>query len=90
ELAEEVGKAAGRLELLARFYNSPGFSDELSWCYLARDLGDVAVDRQGVEEQHLRLEEVPLAEVPKLIATGQIIDAKTIIGLSLTITKLAG
>ena len=29
ELAEEVGRRAGRLELLARFYNSPGFSDEL-------------------------------------------------------------
>ena len=38
ELAEEVGRAAARIELLARFYNSPGFCDELSWLYLARDL----------------------------------------------------
>ncbi|MDQ6837494.1 MAG: NUDIX hydrolase, partial [Actinomycetota bacterium] len=38
ELEEEVGRSAGRIDLLARFYNSPGFSDELSHLYLARDL----------------------------------------------------
>ena len=53
ELAEEVGRRAGRLDLLARFYNSPGFSDELSWLYLARDLDRVPDDRQGAEEQHM-------------------------------------
>ena len=38
ELAEEAGMEAGRLELIGHFYNSPGFSDEESWCFLARDL----------------------------------------------------
>ena len=38
ELAEEVGMTAGRLELLAEFYNSPGFCDEHSFLFLARDL----------------------------------------------------
>ena len=47
ELAEEVGRRAGRLELLARFYNSPGFTDELTWLYLARDLTAGRLDRQG-------------------------------------------
>jgi ADP-ribose pyrophosphatase len=84
ELAEEVGRQAARLELLARFYNSPGFSDELSWLYLARDLTAVPEDRQGAEEQHMTVEEVPLADVPALIRSGQIVDAKSIIGLSLT------
>ena len=84
ELAEEVGRQADRLELLARFYNSPGFSDELSWLYLARDLTAVPEDRQGAEEQHMTVEEVPLAEVPAMIRSGQIVDAKSIIGLSLT------
>lgn len=83
ELAEEVGKAAGSLQLAARFYNSPGFSDELSWCYLARDLRDVPTDVQGVEEQHLSVEEIHLADVARLISTGEIMDAKTIIGLTL-------
>jgi ADP-ribose pyrophosphatase len=84
ELAEEIGRRAGRLELLARFYNSPGFSDELSWLYLARDLTPVAHDRQGAEEQHMTIEEVPLASAPDLIASGEIVDAKSIIGLTLS------
>ena len=84
ELAEEVGQQPGRLELLARFYNSPGFTDELSWLYLAQDLTPVPQDRQGAEEQHMTIEEVPLEAVPAMIRAGDIIDAKSIIGLMLT------
>ena len=83
ELAEEVGRRAGRLELLARFYNSPGFCDELTFLYLATDLEEVPHDRQGVEEQHMTVEEIALDSVPDLIASGQLIDAKSIIGLTL-------
>ena len=32
----------------------------------------------------MTVEEVPLAEVPAMIRSGQIVDAKSIIGLSLT------
>ena len=83
ELAEEIGRRAGTLELLARFYNSPGFCDEFTWLYMARDLDAVPVDRQGAEEQHMTVEEVRLAAVPELVASGQIVDAKSIIGLYL-------
>ena len=83
ELAEEVGRRAGRLQLLARFYNSPGFCDELTFLYLATDLEEVPIDRQGVEEQHMTVEEIPLESVPDLIASGQLVDAKSIIGLTL-------
>jgi ADP-ribose pyrophosphatase len=87
ELAEEVGQSAGRIELLACFYNSPGFSDELSWLYLARDLSPVDLDRQGHEEQLMTVEEVPLDGVVGLISAGRIIDAKSIIGLLLTLER---
>ena len=83
ELAEEVGRRAGRLELLARFYNSPGFTDEFTYLYLARDLEEVPLDRQGHEEQHMTVEEVPLEDIPRLIEAGAIVDAKTIIGTAL-------
>ena len=83
ELAEEVGKRAASLELLARFYNSPGFTDEFSWLYLATDLTDVPLDRQGFEEQLMSIEEVSLEKAPELIRRGEIVDAKSIIGLSL-------
>jgi ADP-ribose pyrophosphatase len=85
ELEEEVGRKAGSLELLGKFYNSPGFSDELSWCYLGRDLVEVGNDLQGIEEQYLTVESIALADVPALIADGTILDAKTIIGLQLAL-----
>ncbi|MGH9055535.1 MAG: NUDIX hydrolase [Acidimicrobiales bacterium] len=88
ELAEEVGRRAGRIDLLARFYNSPGFTDELSWLYLARDLSVVPEDRQGAEERHMAVVEVPLREVPAMIRNGEIADAKSIIGLSLVALSL--
>lgn len=90
ELAEEVGRAAGSLELLAEFHNSPGFCDERSWVYLAADLRAVPHDRQGIEEAHLAMEEVDLGQVPAMIADGRLRDAKTIIGLLLALRRAGG
>jgi ADP-ribose pyrophosphatase len=84
ELAEEAGLEAGKLELIGRFFNSPGFSDEQSWCYLARDLRAVPDERHGVEEQHMTVERVKFSEVGALVRAGEITDAKTIVGLFLT------
>ncbi len=88
ELNEEVGLRAGSLELLARFHNSPGFSDELLFVYLATDLSEVPMHRDGVEEHAMTIERVPLSEVPLLIASGELRDAKTIIGLNLARERL--
>jgi 8-oxo-dGTP pyrophosphatase MutT (NUDIX family) len=90
ELAEEIGYKPGRLHLLAHFYNSPGFSDELSHLYLAEDLEAVGREAAGIEEGHMSVHEIDLEEVPALIASGEIIDAKTIIGLALTREHLSG
>ena len=89
ELAEEVGLLADRIELLAEFYNSPGFSDEHSYTYLARGLHETATKPDGIEEHSMEIERVPLAAVPSLIEAGEITDAKTIIGLMMTRERLA-
>ena len=89
ELAEEVGLVAGRLELLVEFYNSPGFSDEHSFIFLARDLTECAMQRDGVEEEAMVIERVRLDDVVSLIEAGAIADAKTIIGLVLARERLA-
>ncbi len=81
ELAEEVGLAADELVRLAEFHNSPGFSNEHSIVYLAQGLHNVPHQRQGVEEVHLEVVEVPFDEVVTRIAAGEIRDAKSIIGL---------
>jgi ADP-ribose pyrophosphatase len=83
ELAEEVGMRAGYLEKLAEFYNSPGFCDEHSFVFLARDLEPTASSAHSPEEEHMTVETVPLDTVPALIASGRLVDAKSIIGLCL-------
>ena len=83
ELEEEVGMRAGRLDKLAEFFNSPGFCDEHSIVYLGRELERCQTSLQGVEEEHMTVEEVGLDRIPALIADAQIVDAKTIIGLCL-------
>ncbi len=83
ELAEEVGAVADRLEHLCTYWVAPGVSDEEMHLYLATGLtfGDVATE--GPEEQHMTTERVTLAEAPALIASGHIVDAKSIVGLLL-------
>ncbi len=81
ELVEETGMEAGRLELMGRFFNSPGFSDEQSLCYLATDLRAVPDARHGVEEQYMTVERHSLPTALELIRSGEITDAKTIVGL---------
>jgi ADP-ribose pyrophosphatase len=88
ELAEEVGMTSGHLELLAEFYNSPGFCDEHSFLFLARELRECPSSAQGVEEEHMTIESVDLADVPAMVADGRLVDAKSIIGLLLARERL--
>lgn len=88
ELIEEVGLDAERFEHLVCFHNSVGFCDEESHIFIATGLSSAPMDRQGIEESYLEIVEVPLAETPAMIASGEITDAKTVIGLSLAAARL--
>ncbi len=85
ELAEEVGQRAGRWEHLASFFAAPGVLSEEMHVFLARDLSPVAVER---EEEDLRVEPIPLGEGRHRVATGEIRDAKTIIGILIACERL--
>jgi 8-oxo-dGTP pyrophosphatase MutT (NUDIX family) len=84
ELVEEAGLAAAELRHLVTFHNSPGFCDESVAVFLATGLSEVPHDRQGIEEQAMTLERVPLGAAMAMVDDGRITDAKTIIGLALT------
>jgi 8-oxo-dGTP pyrophosphatase MutT (NUDIX family) len=85
ELVEETGLAAEHLELLSRFHNSPGFCNESISVFLATGLSEVTGNPQGIEEQHMTIERLPLHEALTMVHDGHITDAKTIIGLLLTV-----
>jgi ADP-ribose pyrophosphatase len=83
ELAEEVGRNAKVWSELGRFWNSPGFTDEETICYLAEDLTIVERVAQGIEEDHMSVERVALVEFWDLLSLGVLVDAKSIIALAL-------
>jgi ADP-ribose pyrophosphatase len=89
ELEEEIGYRAGRLERLGLIHNSPGFCDEEGHLYLALDLTETRSARVGPEEEHMTVEHVDLADVDGLIASGELTDAKSIVGLLLARRHLA-
>jgi len=88
ELIEEAGLEAGSLELLGANHPTAGMTDSLTTIYLATDCTPVPTDRQGPEEQHMEVLHVPLADALAMIERGEILDAKTIIGLLLTDRRL--
>jgi ADP-ribose pyrophosphatase len=90
ELVEEAGLAAAHLEHLVTFHNSPGFCDESVAVFLATGLRAVDGDPQGIEEQHMTIERLPLDVAVAMVADGRITDAKTIIGLTLTAGRRRG
>ncbi len=82
ELIEEVGMRAGTLTPLATIHNSAGFCDEQIHIFIGTDL--VEVERQvtsSPEEQEMEILRLPLVEAHSMIASGELTDAKTIIGV---------
>ena len=79
EMQEETGFRPQRLEHLGGFYSTPGYCSEYLYLYLATDLtpGQLhAEDTEGIE-----VVRVPVAQIPDMVASGKIEDAKSIAGL---------
>ena len=85
ELEEEIGVAAGKIEKLTEFYVSPGFLSEKMYLFLATDLTETAQSLD--DDEMLSIQKFPLESVPSLILSGELEDAKTIIGLTLTAAR---
>lgn len=82
ELEEETGYRAGTWERLASFWTAPGFATELMHLYLATDLSPVGEDRLGpAEDERLDLVWMPWQAAVAAAETGEIADAKSILGL---------
>jgi ADP-ribose pyrophosphatase len=86
ECHEEVGLIPDRLEPLGAFYPTPGYCDELMNFYRATGLRPPRVDEhaQQDEDEDIEAKPFPYDELSRMIAAGEIIDLKTIAGLSLT------
>lgn len=81
ELAEEIGMKPGELIKVAEFYNSPGYSNERFYLYLARGLEPEKGNTEA--DEFLNIETHPLETLVKMISSGELRDAKSIIGIAL-------
>ena len=79
EMREETGYLPRKVEALGGFYSAPGFCTEYLHLYLATELTPsqlFAEDTEGI-----KLVRVPVSQIPALITSGRICDAKSIAGL---------
>jgi ADP-ribose pyrophosphatase len=86
EMEEELGVVAGRMEQLTEFYTTPGFCAEKLWVFLATDLRETALRREP--DEIIEVVRLPLARALEMIASREIEDAKTIIGLMLAAPRV--
>ena len=81
EMIEETGFRAKKWTLLTKYYASPGFLGEWMQIYLAENITPGQAQPEGDED--IEIVRLPLSAAMALVATNQIHDGKTLIGLSL-------
>jgi ADP-ribose pyrophosphatase len=79
EMREETGFLPRKVERLGGFYSTPGYGTEYLHLYLATEL--VHSPLQAEDSESIKLVRVSLSEIPGLITSGEICDAKSIAGL---------
>jgi len=83
ELREETGYKPGKLEKLGGFYAAPGYCTEYLHFFRASQLERSPLTAEDTDE--IDLVPISAGEVPGLIASGQICDAKTIAGFRIAL-----
>lgn len=89
ELREETGLAVNSVRLLTRFSNAPGHSTQWTTIFLAEKCTIGVAQPSGPDEQGSSVLLIPLGESIRMIDNGEIIDAKSIIGLTCAMRTLS-
>ena len=79
ELREEAGFLPRRVESLGGFYSAPGYCTEYLYLYLATELTPSRLYAEDTE--NISLVRVSISQIPELVTSGRICDAKSIAGL---------
>jgi ADP-ribose pyrophosphatase len=79
ELQEEIGYFPQKIDRLGGFYAIPGYGTEYLHCFLATDLVPSRLVAEDTDD--IKLVRVSLDQIPRLIASGEICDAKSIAAL---------
>jgi ADP-ribose pyrophosphatase len=79
ELAEEVGRAPSHVESLGGFYVAPGYTSEYIHLYLCTGLTEAHED--GDDDEDIEVVAMTPDEAFAAVVSGDICDAKSVIGL---------
>ncbi len=79
ELIEETGYEPQNLKFALSFYSSPGFSNEMIHLFITDRLTFIGANPD--EDEYIEIVEIPFEDAFRMVLDGEIIDAKTIIGL---------
>jgi ADP-ribose pyrophosphatase len=83
EVLEETGRRVARIEPLGWVYASPGFLDERVDLFLA----DVEPGEAGAAEEGIEVVRVPFSEAVRMAISGELRDAKSVVGILLTAVR---
>jgi len=86
ELREETGYSAATLEHLSSFFTTPGFTDERIHVFMAIGLepGDQALESDEILDLH----PTRISEALKRVSTGEVVDAKSMLGILLSARRI--
>jgi ADP-ribose pyrophosphatase len=79
ELQEEVGMRPGRIKPLGGFYVAPGYTSEYIHLFICEDLAESSLD--GDEDEDIDIHELSAEQAIAAIQSGDICDAKSVIGI---------
>lgn len=79
ELKEETGCTAEQVDHLFSFYTTPGFTDEKIHVFMATGL--VAGETKHEADEFLDLQPMLLSRALEMVEVGEIVDAKTALGI---------
>ncbi|WP_066375459.1 NUDIX hydrolase [Anabaena sp. CA = ATCC 33047] len=78
EIQEETGYSAQKWDKLGEFFLAPGYSDEIIYAFLARDLEKLATPPAQDSDEDIEIVFFTPEELEKAILQGEPVDAKTI------------
>lgn len=85
ELEEEVGYRTGKIKELTKIYSAPAYCTEFISIFIATEL--VPSKQRLDDDEIIKVVRLPLAEALEKVKSGEIKDAKTVVGLLLAANK---
>ena len=79
ELQEEIGYIPNKIDKIGGFYPAPGYSSEYLHLYVGTYLLPSKLEAEDTED--IKVVRVPLSQISDMIDSGEICDAKSIVGL---------